>query len=124
MNTDIPPDIRPARRRSAQLPARTSRTLRGASLSGCYRETAQGTRESHIYAGAVCAARWTQGHTAEAPMTGKLSLYSGSTFLDEIAVADPVVWGQRSDLNRDYARGVSAWLWWLAGTQPRPRWLR
>jgi hypothetical protein len=72
----------------------------------------------------MCAARWTQGYTAEAPMTGRLCLYDGSTFLSEVAVADPVVWGQRSDLNRDYARGVSAWLWWVEGTQPRPAWLR
>jgi hypothetical protein len=124
VNTDIPPDLCPRQEKERSAPSADEMEAAWTLLERRYREAAQGTRESRVYAGALCAARWTQGHTDEAPMTGKASTYGGSTFLDEIAVADPVVWGQRSDLNRDYARGVSAWLWWIAGTQPRPGWLR
>jgi hypothetical protein len=124
VNTDVPPDIRPRQEPERTAPGADELAAAWNRLEQRYRETEQGTRLSHLFAGALCAARWTQGYTAEAPMTGRLCLYDGSTFLSEVAVADPVVWGQRSDLNRDYARGVSAWLWWVEGTQPRPAWLR
>lgn len=75
-----------------------------------------------LVAGARAAAQWTTGRSPTPPITDTTEPAIGDTLVWEAAAAQVIALGQ--GLDRKFAEGVMAWLWWVIGLEPLPRWLR
>ena len=74
-------------------------------------------------AGARAAAEWTTGRIATSPITAIAQPPTGDALAMEGPFADMVVMGLRPG-DREFAAGVTAWMFWFVGLEPLPRWLR
>jgi hypothetical protein len=77
-----------------------------------------------VIAGARAAAEWTCGSTESVtPITGVRTAATLSRAGEESHRSAMVELGILPG-SRDFARGVSAWMFWWIGLQPLPPWLR
>ena len=90
-----------------------------AVLDGLYAELPHNAR----VAGARAAAEWTTGRMSTSPITNTVRAPEGDAPVLEGVAASLVALGRQPG-NREFAAGVTAWLDWIVGLQPLPRWLR
>ena len=76
-----------------------------------------------LVAGARAAAEWTTGRIGTSPITSIVQPPTGDALAMEGPFADMVAMGLRPG-DREFAAGVTAWMFWFVGLEPLPRWLR